>query len=33
MEFWWVNLQERDNLGDLGINGKTILKRIFKKKV
>ena len=31
MGVWWVNLWERDNLRDLGINGKTILKRIFKK--
>jgi hypothetical protein len=28
--FWWGNLQQRDHLEDLGIDGRTILKRIFK---
>jgi len=30
--FWWGgNLRERDHLEDLGIDGRIILKRIFKK--
>jgi hypothetical protein len=29
-EFWWGNLSERDQLEDLGVNGKTVLKWIFK---
>jgi len=29
--FWCGNLRERDHLGDQGIDGRIILKRIFKK--
>jgi hypothetical protein len=29
--FWWEELMERDNLEDLGVNGRIILKAIFKK--
>ena len=29
--FWWGNLEERDHLGDPGINGKIILRWIFRK--
>jgi hypothetical protein len=28
--FWWGNLRERDHLKDLGIDGRVILKWIFK---
>jgi hypothetical protein len=30
-EFWWGNLNERDGLEDLDIDGRIILKRILKK--
>jgi hypothetical protein len=29
--FWWGNLREGDHLGDPGIDGKIILRCIFKK--
>jgi hypothetical protein len=29
----WENLRERDSLGDLGVNGRIILKCILKKSV
>jgi len=28
--FWWENRGERDQLGDLGVDGRTILKWSFK---
>jgi hypothetical protein len=28
---WWGDLRERDHLKDLGLNGRIILKWIFKK--
>jgi hypothetical protein len=29
--FWWVDLREGDHLGDPGVDGRIILKWIFKK--
>jgi hypothetical protein len=29
--FWWADLRERDHLGDPGVDGRIILKWIFKK--
>jgi len=28
---WWVNLRERDRLGDQGVDGRIILRWIFRK--
>ena len=30
-EFWWGNLRERDRLGDPGVDGRIILRWIFRK--
>jgi hypothetical protein len=29
--FWWGNLTERDHLGDSGVDGRIILKTVFRK--
>ena len=29
--FWWGKLRERDHLGDLGVDGRIILRWIFRK--
>ena len=29
--FWWGNLRERDHLGDPGVEGRIILRWIFRK--
>jgi len=29
--FWWGNLRERDHLGDPGIDGRIILRWVFRK--
>jgi len=31
MGFWWGNLRERDRLGDPGVDGRIILRSIFRK--
>jgi hypothetical protein len=28
--FWWENLRERDNWGDPGVDGRIIIRRIFR---
>jgi hypothetical protein len=30
-EFWWENLREEGHLGNPGVDGRIILKRIFEK--
>jgi len=30
-EFWWVDPSERNHLGDQSVDGRTILRRIFRK--
>ena len=30
--FWWGNLRERDNLKDKGVDGRIILRWIFRKR-
>jgi len=30
-EFWWGNLRERDHLKDSGVDGRIILRLIFRK--
>jgi len=30
-EFWWGNLRERNHLGVPGVDGRIILRRIFRK--
>jgi hypothetical protein len=29
--FWWENLKERENWGDPGVDGRIIIRRIFRK--
>jgi hypothetical protein len=28
--FWWGNLKERDHVGDPGVDGRIILRRVFR---
>jgi len=30
--FWWGNLRERDHLGNAGVDGRVILRWIFRKR-
>jgi hypothetical protein len=30
-EFWWKDLKEKGHLKDIGVDGRTILKWVFKK--
>jgi hypothetical protein len=29
--FWWGNLRERDNLKNLGVDGRIIFRQVFRK--
>jgi hypothetical protein len=29
--YWWENLRERDHWGDPGVDGRIVLRRIFRK--
>jgi hypothetical protein len=31
-EFWWGNLRERDHMGNPGVNGRIIVRQIFRKR-
>jgi hypothetical protein len=32
IELWWLNLEERSNLRDVGVDGRIILKLVLKRK-